>query len=61
MTHADRDGRFCFDATLVGDTVLVLRVGFTPLRRVVVEGDSLVLTLRPVGTLGPRGVAPQPR
>lgn len=61
MTRTGRDGRFCFDAAITGDTLVVLRIGFEPLRRVVALADSLVIELQPVGTLSPRGDPPGDR
>jgi hypothetical protein len=61
MTRTGRDGRFCFDTAITGDTLVVLRVGFEAARRVVAVGDSLVIELQPVGTLGPRGTPPSDR
>lgn len=61
MARTDRTGRFCFEAAVTGDTLVILRVGFEPLRRVVAPGDSLQLELEPVGTIGPRDVLPVDR
>lgn len=51
-TRSAADGTYCLDHPVVGDTLIVLRVGFEPLRFVLVSSEALTLSLEPVGTLG---------
>ncbi|MEQ1832853.1 MAG: zf-HC2 domain-containing protein [Candidatus Eisenbacteria bacterium] len=47
-----KDGSFCLERPMVGDTLLVMRVGYEPVRLVLVSSSALALALEPVGTLG---------
>lgn len=46
------DGTFCLEQPVAGDTLVVMRVGFEPVRLVLVSSAALALALEPVGTLG---------
>jgi hypothetical protein len=49
------DGAFCLTNAVAGDTLILLHVGFEPVRLVLGASTSLVFGLEPVGTLGSRG------
>jgi hypothetical protein len=51
-TRSAADGTYCLDHPVVGDTLIVMRVGFEPVRFVLVSSEALALALEPVGTLG---------
>ena len=51
-TRSAKDGTYCLEHPMVGDTLLVMRVGFEPVRFVLVSSAALALALEPVGTLG---------
>lgn len=46
------DGTFCLERPVAGDTLVVMRVGFEPVRLVLVSSAALALALEPIGTLG---------
>lgn len=55
-TRTGADGRFCLDAApRVGDTLIVLHVGFEPVRIPINGPGSLVVNMEPIGTLGDKG------
>ena len=51
-TRSAKDGTYCLEHPVVGDTLLVMRVGFEPVRFVLGSSTALALALEPVGTLG---------
>ena len=46
------DGSFCLPRAVVGDTLILMHVGFEPVRVVLTASTSLAFGLEPVGTLG---------
>ena len=48
------DGSFCLPRAVAGDTLVLMHVGFEPVRVVLTPSTSLAFGLEPVGTLGPR-------
>lgn len=54
-TRSGPDGAFCLTRAVAGDTLILLHVGFEPVRLVLGASTSLVFGLEPVGTLGSRG------
>jgi hypothetical protein len=55
-TRSGADGRYCLDAApRVGDTLIVLRVGFEPVRIAITGSAALAVSMEPIGTLGEKG------
>lgn len=48
------DGSFCLPQAVAGDTLILMHVGFEPLRLVLTASTPLAFGLEPIGTLGPR-------
>ena len=48
------DGSFCLPQAVAGDTLILMHVGFEPVRVVLTASTSLAFGLEPVGTLGQR-------
>jgi hypothetical protein len=49
------DGSFCLPRAVAGDTLILMHIGFEPVRLVLAPSTSLAFGLEPVGTLGSRG------
>jgi hypothetical protein len=59
MAKSAPDGSYCVEGPVTGDTLVVMHVGFEPVRSVVRSVAMLRIRLQPVGTLTPRETAPE--
>lgn len=59
MAKSATDGSYCVEGPVTGDTLIVMHVGFEPVRTVVRSAAMLRMVLQPIGTLTPRETAPE--
>ncbi|MFM7231116.1 MAG: zf-HC2 domain-containing protein [bacterium] len=59
MAKSAPDGSYCVEGPVAGDTLVVMHVGFEPVRTVVRSTAMLRLVLQPIGTLSPRETTPE--